>query len=146
MNNEKESEETFYKCPRCSLVFSHRTRLKEHFDSVHSPFLPKPNILEKERERVNFKCAYCPKAFSSKSNLAEHFNLKHSNYSDKETVIFKCAECSEIFSTENELADHFGSKHSSREKTSETQVNLFQKHLFLYQLTSQYDKILFTEL
>ena len=88
MNNEKESEETFYKCPRCSLVFSHRTRLKEHFDSVHSPLrmgtiLPQPDILEKER--VNFKCAYCPKAFSSKSNLAEHFNLKHSNYSNKET-------------------------------------------------------------
>jgi uncharacterized C2H2 Zn-finger protein len=126
VNNEKE--ETFYKCPRCSLVFSHRTRFKEHFDSVHSPFLPKPNILEKERERVNFKCAYCPKAFSSKSNLAEHFNLKHSNKSDEESVIYKCAKCSEVFRSENELADHFGSKHSSREKTSE----MYQKFSNLY--------------
>ena len=133
VNNEKEKEETFYKCPRCSLVFSHRTRLKEHFDSDHSPFrmgiiLPKPNILEKEREKVNFKCAYCPKAFSSKSNLAEHFNLKHSNKSDEESVIYKCAKCTEVFRSENELADHFGSEHSSREKTSE----MYQKFSNLY--------------
>ena len=122
MNNEKEKEETFYKCPKCSLVFSHRTRLKEHFDSVHS-LSPKPNfgLLKEDTHgwKVSFKCVVCSKMFSSKNNLAEHFNLKHSNKSDEESVIYKCAECSEVFRSENELADHFGSKHSSREETSE---------------------------
>jgi len=80
-----------FQCKFCPFVASHRSNLKQHFDSMHS--------------RLRLRCAECAYSTSNKRNLRFHQQTVHLGKS------FTCDTCQKPFTTLGNLKQHYRRKH-----------------------------------
>ena len=80
-----------------------------------------------------YECDFCDKTFSRPDNVTRHIKAVHEGKKP-----FPCEECDKSFAEKRSLNHHMLSFHE--EKMPLLQANLFQKHLFLHQLTHNVTK------
>lgn len=85
-----------FTCPIwfCSQVFSRKSNLKQHTNSVHA-------------KKRAFKCSACPMKFSQKENLIRHLANKHG-----QGITFTCYLCKSSLGTRERLGVHMDTLHT----------------------------------
>jgi len=93
--NITEPATKWFQCKFCPFIASHRSNLKQHFDSMHS--------------RLRLRCAQCAYSTSNKRNLRLHQQTVHQGKG------FTCDTCQKTLTTLGNLKQHYRRKHD-REK------------------------------
>ena len=85
------NENMQYNCDQCGKIFSKKSNLNRHIQSVH--------------ENVQYKCKKCDKSYSDKSHLNAHIKSIHEN------IRFPCNQCGKVLHSQGGLAAHKKSQH-----------------------------------
>ena len=84
-----------FTCPICNLKIGkalHRTRLRQHIESIHL-------------QLRMFECPDCHRRFYRKDNLHSHMKAGHG------APRFNCSECKSVYRYEHDLKKHYKRKH-----------------------------------
>ena len=82
-----------FKCDICDKLFSSKSNLKKHIDTIHLKL-------------NSHNCEECGKTFSQKGNLKYHVNTVHLKIKP-----YKCDECYKTFSSKQDLKRHKDAVH-----------------------------------
>ena len=90
----KRNDEPPFKCTKCHKTSFRRSRIREHFKTVH--------------QGVRYNCKFCGVKYVKKSNLRSHIKAKHNTH-----TIYECEHCKIKFPVKQALELHIKSIHSN---------------------------------
>ena len=121
-HNAAHEEKKIFKCVTCSLTFTEKKLLGEHYTSAHEGgtvylcpicnenFMAKPSLTAHIANVHRFKCDFCDATFNQNKNRTRHMQTAHEGTKVDEN--YKCYLCEATFTQQLNLTHHIASAHN----------------------------------